>query len=382
MKAETKCKACGGELFTPPLLSYENSPLSAQDFHNDQGQKDNSVNLDIYQCTKCNVVQHILAPVSYYKEVIRAVSVSKEMEEFRIKQFKEWVELNKLTNKKYIEIGCGTGDYLEIIKKIGIKEAFGLEYSDKNVAACKIKKLQVSKGYLDSDLVIQDQPQEGYDAFGIFSFMEHWPNPSEALNTLWDILAEEAYGIIEVPNFEMIQKKGLYTEFITDHIFYFDKNSLSQILQSNGFEITSIKTIWHDYILSVEVKKRAPLLVNNFKDKFNSLNNEIKNYIKKFDNKNIVIWGAGHQALAIISLSGIEKYISYIVDSADFKQNKYTSGTNIKIESPKQLINNKPEALIIIAAGYSDEVKKIISNKYSFIKNIAIVREDHLEIIG
>jgi ABC-type Fe3+-citrate transport system substrate-binding protein len=180
----------------------------------------------------------------------------------------------------------------------------------------------------------------------------------------------------------MIQKKGLYTEFITDHIFYFDKNSLSQILQSNGFEITSIKTIWHDYILSVEVKKRAPLLVNNFKDKFNSLNNEIKNYIKKFDNKNIVIWGAGHQALAIISLSGIEKYISYIVDSADFKQNKYTSGTNIKIESPKQLINNKPEALIIIAAGYSDEVKKIISNKYSFIKNIAIVREDHLEIIG
>ena len=94
MKAETKCKACGGELFTPPLLSYENSPLSAQDFHNDPGQKDNSVNLDIYQCTKCNVIQHVLAPVSYYKEVIRAVSVSKEMEEFRIKQFKEWVELN------------------------------------------------------------------------------------------------------------------------------------------------------------------------------------------------------------------------------------------------------------------------------------------------
>ena len=382
MKPKTKCRACDGALFNPPLLSYKNSPFSAQGFHNNPNQKNNTVNLDIYQCTKCNLVQHVLAPVLYYKEVSRAVSVSKEMEEFRIKQFKEWSELNNLTNKNYIEIGCGAGDYLEIIKKIGIKEAFGWEYSDENVAVCKIKKLQVSKGYLDSDLVIQDQPHEGYDAFGIFSFMEHWPNPSEALNTLWDILAEEAYGIIEVPNFEMIQKKGLYTEFITDHIFYFDKNSLSQILQSNGFEITSIKTIWHDYILSVEVKKRAPLLVNNFKDKFNSLNNEIKNYIKKFDNKNIVIWGAGHQALAIISLSGIEKYISYIVDSADFKQNKYTSGTNIKIESPKQLINNKPEALIIIAAGYSDEVKKIISNKYSFIKNIAIVREDHLEIIG
>ena len=381
MKAETKCKACGGELFTPPLLSYENSPISAQDFHNDPGQKDNSVNLDIYQCTKCNVIQHVLAPVSYYKEVIRAVSVSKEMEEFRIKQFKEWVELNNLTNKKYIEIGCGAGDYLEIIKKIGIKKVFGLEYSDINVAVCKTKNLEVSKGYLDNDLVIQDHQQHNYDAFGIFSFMEHWPNPSEALSILWDLLAEEAYGIIEVPNFEMIQKKGLYTEFITDHIFYFDKSSLSQLLQNNGFEITSIKTIWHDYILSVEVKKRTRLQPNNFKESFNSLNKELTNYIRNFDNKNIVIWGAGHQSLAIISLSGIERDISYIVDSADFKQNKYTSGTNIKIESPEQLNNKKPDVVIIIAAGYSDEVRKIILKKYRFIKNIAIVRENHLEII-
>ena len=240
MKSETKCKACDGKLFIPPLLSYKNSPLSAQNFHNDPDQKNNSVNLDIYQCTKCNLVQHILAPVTYYKEVIRAVSVSKEMKEFRIKQFKKWSELNNLTNKKYIEIGCGAGDYLEIIKKTGIKKAFGLEYSDKNVAVCKIKKLEVSKGYLDGDLVMQNQPQEGYDAFGIFSFMEHWPKPSEALGILWDMLAEEAYGIIEVPNFEMIQKKGLYTEFITDHIFYFDKSSLSQLLQNNGFEVVII----------------------------------------------------------------------------------------------------------------------------------------------
>ena len=377
MKPETKCRACNGELFSPALLSYKESPLSAQDFHKIPNQY-NNINLDIYQCTKCNLVQHILPPVSYYKEVIRAVSVSKEMEEFRLKQFKEWVELNNLTNKKYIEIGCGAGDYLEIIKKIGMKKIFGLEYSNKNIALCKTKSLKVKKGYLDDSLDIKDK--NTYDAFAIFSFLEHWPNPSKSLGILWNLLSKEANGIIEVPNFEMIQKKGLFTEFITDHIFYFDKSSLSQLLQSNGFEIISIKTIWHDYILSVEVKKRTPLPVNNFKVKFNSLNSELNNYIKNFNNKNIVIWGAGHQSLAIISLLGIAKYISYIVDSANFKQNKYTSGTNIRIESPEQLVLNKPDVVIIIAAGYSDEVKKIISSKYPFIKNMAIVREDHLEI--
>ena len=79
MTANLKCRSCKSQLFEPPLLSYKDSPISAQDFHNDPDQKDNNVNLDIYQCTKCNLVQHILPPVSYYKEVIRAVSVSKEM---------------------------------------------------------------------------------------------------------------------------------------------------------------------------------------------------------------------------------------------------------------------------------------------------------------
>jgi len=46
------------------------------------------------------------------------------------------------------------------------------------------------------------------------------------------------------------------------------------------------------------------------------------------------------------------------------------------------LEEQKPDALIIIAAGYSDEVKNIILNEYKFIKNIAIVREDNLEVIG
>ena len=108
---------------------------------------------------------------------------------------------------------------------------------------------------------------------------------------------------------------------------------------------------------------------------------ELNNYVNQFNNKEIVVWGAGHQSLTIISLSGISKHISYIVDSAVFKQNKYTPGTNIKIEAPQYLQNKNPDVLIIITAGYSDEVKDIVINEYSFIKNIVIVREDFLEIV-
>ena len=123
-------------------------------------------------------------------------------------------------------------------------------------------------------------------------------------------------------------------------------------------------------------------MVENFESKFKSLNAELNNYIDQFNGKEVVVWGAGHQSLTIISLSKIYERISYIVDSAKFKQNKFTSGTNIKITPPEFLNLEKPDALIIIAAGYSDEVKKIVLDQYKFIKNIAIVREDNLEVFS
>jgi len=379
MGTNLKCRACSSQLFEPPLLSYKDSPISAQGFHSNPDHDNNNVTIDILQCTKCNLIQHILPPFSYYREVIRAVSVSSEIKKFKAKQLKKWINKNNLINKKYIEIGCGSGEYLDIMRSIGMEKVFGLEHSTKNISACKLKKLNVNKGYLDHNL--EQLNEAPFDAFGIFNFMEHWPNPKESLSLLWNLLANNAYGIIEVPNFEMIREKGLYTEFTVDHIFYFDKNSLSHLLEANGFEIISIKTIWFDYILSVEVKKRTPLIVDTFKDKFSLLNLELNNYVNQFNNKEIVVWGAGHQSLTIISLSGISKHISYIVDSAVFKQNKYTPGTNIKIEAPQYLQNKNPDVLIIITAGYSDEVKDIVINEYSFIKNIVIVREDFLEIV-
>tara|TARA_B110000196_G_C21139646_1_gene663089 strand:+ start:419 stop:1567 length:1149 start_codon:yes stop_codon:yes gene_type:complete len=381
MTTDLKCRVCNEELYVPPLLTYENSPISAQDFHNEPNQVNNNITINIYQCSKCHLIQHILPPVSYYKDVIRAVSVSPEIKKDKTRHFEQWINKNNLINKKYIEIGCGTGDYLDVIRSVGMNKIFGLEHSAKNIIECKLKELNVSQGYLDKKSLV-NLKESNFDAFGIFSFMEHWPNPKQSLSLLCDLLTKDAVGIIEVPNFEMISKKGLFTEFTVDHIFYFNQSSLSHLLESCGFEIISIKAIWFDYILSVEVKKKSPLVVENFESKFKSLNAELNNYIDQFNGKEVVVWGAGHQSLTIISLSKIYERISYIVDSAKFKQNKFTSGTNIKITPPEFLNLEKPDALIIIAAGYSDEVKKIVLDQYKFIKNIAIVREDNLEVFS
>ena len=85
--------------------------------------------------------------------------------------------------------------------------------------------------------------------------------------------------------------------------------------------------------------------------------------------------------MAVISLSNIKNKINYIVDSATFKQNKYTPESHLLIINPDYMIKDKPESIIVMAAGFSDEIVKIINAKYPFIQNIAVLREDNLEII-
>ena len=93
----------------------------------------------------------------------------------------------------------------------------------------------------------------------------------------------------------------------------------------------------------------------------------------------VAVWGAGHQALAIISLMNLSDKIKYVVDSAPFKQNKFTPATHIPIVSPEQLITEPVDAIIVMAASYSSEVVKIIQQNFDRNINVSILKDFGLE---
>jgi len=372
------CRICHHKLYPKPLLRLKNMPQAAQFFPDKKNLKeDRGFNMKIYQCSGCGLVQLNSEPVSYYKQVIRASSVSAEMKDFRIKQFTNFLKKYSLIGKKVIEIGTGKGEYLTLIKKCGVK-AYGLEYSQESVDFCNNNGLNVYKGYLNNaNVKLKNTP---FDAFFILNFLEHLPDPNSVLKGIYNNLTVDGVGLVEVPNFDMILRKNLFSEFIADHLFYFTKETLSSTLTINGFEIIGCEEIFHDYIISAIVKKRQRLDISHFYSQQDKIKKDIYRYISKFKKKKVAIWGAGHQALAIMSLVSLTDKIRYVVDSALFKQGCYTPVTHLLIVSPDALKTNQIEAIIVIAGGYSDEVVKTIQQKYDKI-NIAVLRDYGLEII-
>jgi SAM-dependent methyltransferase len=372
------CRVCGHVFFDKPLLQYANMPKAAQFFPDKESLKqEKGINLKIYQCSGCGLVQMGSKPVPYYKDVVRAVSISSEIKEFRAKQFKNFVNKYSLRAKKILEIGCGRGEHLFIMRKL-VKKTYGIENSKESVNYCVKQGLNVSKEFLAKPS--QKLLNAPFDAFFIMNFLEHLPFPNETLTGMYNNLSGEGLGLVEVPNFDMILRNNLFSEFIPDHLLYFTQDTLIQALSLNGFDVIECSEERYDYIISATVRKRKKLDLSSFYIHQERLKKDLNSYINRFGNKKIAIWGAGHQALAVIAMTGIAKKIKYVVDSAPFKQNKYTPATHLPVVAPEKLLTDKVDAVIVMAAGYSNEVAEIIKRKYNNIK-IAVLRDFGLEII-
>lgn len=373
---DISCRVCGKRLFDEPLLVYKNMPKVAQYFPDDKTvDGDMGEDLEIFQCSGCGLVQLNSEPVPYYREVVRANGVSLEMTEFRIKQFKEFVGKFNLVNKNIVEVGCGKGESMSTVEPLGVN-VYGLEDSQESVDLCKKNNLKAIKGFIDSDQYRING--FNFDAFYILNFLEHLPDPNVILTGIYNNLTVDGVGIVEVPNFDMILKKNLFSEFTRDHLFYFTKETLISLLEVNGFELLSCEPVWHDYIISAVVRKRSRMRIDHFYENQRKLKEEVDLFLGKYKKEKVAIWGAGHQALAVMAMLELAKKIKYVVDSAPFKQGKYTPATHIPIVSPDNLDTDPVDAVIVMAASYSDEVAGIIRRKYGNKIDISILRETGL----
>lgn len=378
MKAK-KCRVCQSELKKEPRLLYQNMPKAAQYLPDARTlNKDRGVALELCQCSGCGLVQLNSEPVPYYKEVIRAAAFSTEMRQFRAKQFSRFVLRYGLKGKNVIEIGCGRGEYLSIMQACGVN-AYGLEYSAKAVKHCLKDRLKVRKVFIDRANV--KLPGAPFAAFFMMSFLEHLPDPRETLAGIRNNLADGAVGLVEVPNFDLILGQNLFAEFIGDHLFYFTRDTLEMTLRLNGFTILECQPVWHDYILSAIVQKQARLDLTSFKKEQARLKNAMHHFLARFKGQKVAIWGAGHQALALIALLDLAKQIKYVIDSAPFKQGKYTPATHLRIVHPERLDSDPVKAVIVMAASYSDEVVRIIREKYGDRMGLFVIKEGKVKAV-
>jgi hypothetical protein len=350
-----KCRICNALSSSGTMLLFDDMPKASQllpSKPSDMAAKGEC--LSIFQCRYCGTVQLANDPVPYWSHPIRSTHISAEMQDLRARQFKLFSAWHALKGKKVIEIGCSNGDYLELLKNADMLPD-GME------------------------AITGMFPSPSYSAFFMFNYLEHLTDPEYELRRISDHLEPGAVGLIEVPNFEEAIHIGQFSEFCRDHLIYFTRRTIHNLLERCGFDVIDSRVEFHDYILSVTVQKKKAQSFMVFEVMREKLKRDISKWVDR--EGGVAIWGAGHQALMICALYNLHASVDYVIDSCKAKQGKITPASGIRIVAPEHLEKEPVGSVLIIAGGYSDEIARLMKEKHPNI-SLAIIRGISLEIVN
>jgi 2-polyprenyl-3-methyl-5-hydroxy-6-metoxy-1,4-benzoquinol methylase/RimJ/RimL family protein N-acetyltransferase len=148
---------------------------------------------------------------------------------------------------RILEVGCGTGDLLELLRDRGF-DVQGIEPSDYAAGLARERGLDVRTMTLEQLVAESGEAPPGYDAVLLVYVLEHIPHAAEMLRGVHRLLATRGLLFISVPNdfnpLQLAAQRELDTEpwwiAIPDHINYFDVESLSALTLQLGFQAVDV----------------------------------------------------------------------------------------------------------------------------------------------
>jgi 2-polyprenyl-3-methyl-5-hydroxy-6-metoxy-1,4-benzoquinol methylase len=227
-----------------------------------------------------------------------------------------WVEksVESHQTKKLLDIGCGSGTFLETAKRRGW-QTVGTEL---NAEKFQDSGLEVHD---DLDKIADKFAPESFDAITLWHTLEHFQNPREILIKARKMLAINGSLLAAVPNFGGFQSKLFGGNWLhldmPRHLFHFSFESLKLLLKQCGFVVK-----WHRHQeFEYDLLGWSQSALNAFSDTpnvfFKTLAGQ-KNGISQTKIAVNAVFGAAFSAVAvpIVPLSALLKKGGTIVVSA------------------------------------------------------------------
>lgn len=152
---------------------------------------------------------------------------------------------------KHLDIGCGTGEFLNSCNKNGF-ETVGIEPSKKaREKAIKNYNLSVKE---NTDLSVYKECE--FDSISMWHVLEHMPDLNENISHLHRILKPGGKLIIAVPNHKCWEasyyKENWAAWDVPIHLWHFCKKSITALLNKNKFSLIKTKQMLFDsYYISL-----------------------------------------------------------------------------------------------------------------------------------
>jgi len=153
------------------------------------------------------------------------------------------------TSFKILDIGCGDGFFLELLRDLGFKNIFGIDLSNPMISHARKKGLRVEK----RDIYDLDN-KDDYDVILLMDILEHLNRPYVGLNKVYSALKSDGILFLNIPVCDSVQKRArrlFYSEtrasqmkdWDETHIGSYSKKEVINILEETGFKMWKVQRL-------------------------------------------------------------------------------------------------------------------------------------------
>jgi SAM-dependent methyltransferase len=373
------CRLCRSTLDNAPCFRLNNLPIGVQYFPDEVSIIDDKpVSINIYRCSSCGFLQALGTQIVYEGENSAATSISPAMIKHKVEQAENFLDKYDLKGKKIIEAGCGDGHFLKMLREAGAGLVVGVEPSVRSKDSSIYKNdVVIHSEYISERNVLKEGP---FDAFATFHVLEHIPDIHDFISGISVNLKEGGIGFVEVPSSELIEDELRFYDIINDHLNYFTLRTLRLAFEMHDFDVLEAYRDWNKEHNVIVVKKRQKYDYGLLETAKQQTVRNLLDILNKFSDQGVAIWGASMHSLTLLSQLKTNK-VKYVIDSAPYKQNRFTPISHFPIVSPDNLVTNPVELVVVIAPRFVDEIVEDLKNKISFNGTVAILNNEQIVLI-
>lgn len=173
---------------------------------------------------------------------------------YMLKRKFKWVK-SYVRKGKFLDIGCGTGDFLWLLKQNKF-EVIGVEPN------AKARRITSEKG-IESIEHLEQIQEHKFDALSLWHVLEHIPDLKDFFEQISSRLHNGGYMFVALPNFKSFDAQ-YYKEFwaaydVPRHIHHFSQHAIEQLFRQNGYQLLQTKGLALDayYVALLSEKYRG-----------------------------------------------------------------------------------------------------------------------------
>lgn len=296
----------------------------------------------------------------------------------RFRQFAEdlarrWADRYDLHGRRVVEIGCGKGEFLQLLGRIAGVEGVGIDpaYVPGRLTGPGTERLTFLQ-----ELYTAEHASIEADAIVCRHTLEHISPVGGFMRTVRASIGDrtDVTVLFELPDVLRVLREAAFWDVYYEHCSYFTTGSLSRLFRATGFEVLDVSLDYDDQYILVEARPasspQAPLageddlddiakavdyFETTFAEKVASWRADLA--ARRAAGGRVAVWGSGSKGVAYLTTLGPDAGIDLVVDINPHKQGKYMAGTGQRIVAPEALVEARPDLVVAMNPVYLGEIR-------------------------